>query len=198
MASSASSTRPPPRSSAMRSRRNSLAAPATTRSTTSAPMDRRSRLKSARCYASASRTDAPHRGGLVRSKGRLPRPVAYSRDPFRDGGRVGGCHHLPRHHRAPRLEDSTRRRRSPCPAEDARKSTQRIAAASDSARKHIERDIHDGAQQQLIAVSLRLEEARAAARDTRNRWGRSSKPRERPPRCPRGASRTGRESTPRC
>jgi PAS domain S-box-containing protein len=47
-------------------------------------------------------------------------------------------------------------------------SRARIARAADDARRTIERDLHDGAQQQFVAVSMRLENARrqlAAAPD---------------------------------
>jgi PAS domain S-box-containing protein len=39
-------------------------------------------------------------------------------------------------------------------------SRARIAQAADDARRRIERDLHDGAQQQFVAVSMRLENAR--------------------------------------
>jgi signal transduction histidine kinase len=42
-------------------------------------------------------------------------------------------------------------------------SRARIVAASDEARRHIERDLHDGAQQRLVALALRLRSAAAAA-----------------------------------
>src|SRR5438067_2224516 len=38
----------------------------------------------------------------------------------------------------------------------------RIVATADSTRKRIERDLHDGAQQQLIALALELRAAQAA------------------------------------
>jgi PAS domain S-box-containing protein len=47
-------------------------------------------------------------------------------------------------------------------------SRARIAQAADEARRRIERDLHDGAQQQFVAVAMRLESARrllAAAPD---------------------------------
>jgi PAS domain S-box-containing protein len=47
-------------------------------------------------------------------------------------------------------------------------SRARIAQAADDARRRIERDLHDGAQQQFVAVAMRLENARrllAAAPD---------------------------------
>jgi signal transduction histidine kinase len=39
----------------------------------------------------------------------------------------------------------------------------RIVAASDEARRRIERDLHDGAQQRLVALALRLREAATSA-----------------------------------
>ena len=42
-------------------------------------------------------------------------------------------------------------------------SRARIAAAADTARRRIERDLHDGAQQRLISLALRLRAAKAAA-----------------------------------
>ncbi len=41
-------------------------------------------------------------------------------------------------------------------------SRARIAAAADQARRQIERDLHDGAQQQLVALALRLRMAQTA------------------------------------
>jgi signal transduction histidine kinase len=41
-------------------------------------------------------------------------------------------------------------------------SRARIVAAADEARRRIERDLHDGAQQRLVALSLRLRTAEAA------------------------------------
>jgi len=42
-------------------------------------------------------------------------------------------------------------------------SRARIVAAADEARRRIERDLHDGAQQRLVSLGLRLREAQAAA-----------------------------------
>ncbi len=49
--------------------------------------------------------------------------------------------------------------------EDLRDARQRILAAADEERRRIERDLHDGAQQRLVAVTLtlRLAEARLAS-----------------------------------
>jgi signal transduction histidine kinase len=54
------------------------------------------------------------------------------------------------------LEDLQRR------AEELRSSRARIVAAGDAERRRIERDLHDGAQQRLVAVSIELGLARAA------------------------------------
>jgi signal transduction histidine kinase len=45
-------------------------------------------------------------------------------------------------------------------------SRARIVAASDEARRRIERDLHDGAQQGLVALALRLRSTAAQAHDT--------------------------------
>jgi PAS domain S-box-containing protein len=102
---------------------------------------------------------------FVRKNGELV-PVAYSSAPFRDGDGWGAVITFRDITERLRLEEAARREAlEHAHAEDLRTSRRRIADASDAARKRIERDIHDGAQQQLIAVSLRLEEARAAVRD---------------------------------
>ena len=127
---------------------------------------------------------------FVRKDGSLV-PVAYSSAPFRGDG-WGAVITFRDITERLRLEESTRREAiERAHAEDVQTSRRRIAAASDAARKQIERDIHDGAQQQLIAVSLRLEEARAAARDDPRVGGGGHRNRaERAPRGPPGASRT--------
>jgi signal transduction histidine kinase len=51
--------------------------------------------------------------------------------------------------------------------EDVRASRQRIVEAGDVERRRIERDLHDGAQQRLVALAMRLEAARASTTDTR-------------------------------
>jgi signal transduction histidine kinase len=45
--------------------------------------------------------------------------------------------------------------------EDLRSSRQRIVAAQDEERRRMERDLHDGAQQQLVAMSVKLSLAQA-------------------------------------
>ena len=52
------------------------------------------------------------------------------------------------------LEELTRR------SEELRESRARIVAASDAERRRIERDLHDGAQQQLVAVAIKAGLAR--------------------------------------
>ena len=42
-------------------------------------------------------------------------------------------------------------------------SRARIVAAADEARRRIERDLHDGAQQRLVSLALQLRELQAAA-----------------------------------
>jgi PAS domain S-box-containing protein len=50
--------------------------------------------------------------------------------------------------------------------DELRASRVRIVQAGDAARKKIERDLHDGAQQRLVLVSLTLKRAQAVARGT--------------------------------
>jgi signal transduction histidine kinase len=47
--------------------------------------------------------------------------------------------------------------------EEVRASRQRIVQAADGERRRVERDLHDGAQQRLVALSMRLELARETA-----------------------------------
>ena len=47
--------------------------------------------------------------------------------------------------------------------QDLMESRARVVKAGDAARRGIERDLHDGAQQQLTAVRMKLELAREAA-----------------------------------
>ena len=46
--------------------------------------------------------------------------------------------------------------------EEVRASRARIVDAADAERRRVERDLHDGAQQRLLAVTLRLDQARAS------------------------------------
>ena len=52
--------------------------------------------------------------------------------------------------------DSRRARQLRTRVEDLRDARQRILAAADEERRRIERDLHDGAQQRLVAVTLTL------------------------------------------
>jgi PAS domain S-box-containing protein len=102
---------------------------------------------------------------FVRKNGTLV-PVAYGSAPFPDGDGWGAVITFRDITERLRLDEAARREAlERAHAEEVRMSRRRIAEASDAARERIERDIHDGAQQQLIALSLRLEEARAAAPD---------------------------------
>ena len=47
--------------------------------------------------------------------------------------------------------------------DEVRASRARIAEAADVERRRVERDLHDGAQQRLVALTMRLEQARASA-----------------------------------
>ena len=48
-------------------------------------------------------------------------------------------------------------------ADELRASRARVVASADAERRRIERDLHDGAQQRLVALMVRLEEARELA-----------------------------------
>jgi signal transduction histidine kinase len=47
--------------------------------------------------------------------------------------------------------------------EEVRASRARLAQAADEERRRVERDLHDGAQQRLVALTMRLEQARRTA-----------------------------------
>jgi signal transduction histidine kinase len=49
--------------------------------------------------------------------------------------------------------------------EEVRASRQRIVEAGDAERRRVERDLHDGAQQRLVALAIRLEAARGTVTD---------------------------------
>jgi signal transduction histidine kinase len=50
--------------------------------------------------------------------------------------------------------------------EEVRASRVRIVEAADAERRRIERDLHDGAQQRLVALAMRLDQARTGSQDT--------------------------------
>jgi signal transduction histidine kinase len=56
-------------------------------------------------------------------------------------------------------------------AAEIRESRRRIVAAQDKARKSLERDIHDGAQQHLVALAVKLNLAKTMARKKPERAG---------------------------
>jgi signal transduction histidine kinase len=63
------------------------------------------------------------------------------------------------------LENERLRAQVDASLEDLRESRARIQAAADSERRRIERDLHDGAQQRLVALRVRLELAAETVRD---------------------------------
>jgi signal transduction histidine kinase len=69
--------------------------------------------------------------------------------------------------RARRLADANARLQSQVEAqlEEVRASRARIVEAGDRERQRVERDLHDGAQQRLVSLSLELEVARRALGD---------------------------------
>jgi signal transduction histidine kinase len=50
--------------------------------------------------------------------------------------------------------------------EELRRSRARVVAAGDADRQRIERELHDGPQQRLVALAMELQEARSLARDS--------------------------------
>ena len=82
---------------------------------------------------------------------------------------------------------------------EVRASRARIVAAGDAERQRVERDLHDGAQQRLVALTLALRLARTRLGDdadpaVRSAWSRH--PTRRRPRSPSSASWPA-ASTPR-
>ena len=63
------------------------------------------------------------------------------------------------------LENQRLRAQVDASLEELRESRARIQAAADSERRRIERDLHDGAQQRLVALRVRLELAAETVRD---------------------------------
>ena len=70
-----------------------------------------------------------------------------------------------RHHRAARANEEALRRHEVERArlQELRASQARIIEAADAARRRIERDLHDGAQQHLVALALEVRLARSRA-----------------------------------
>ena len=64
-------------------------------------------------------------------------------------------------------------------ADELMGSRARIVEAGDAARKKIERDLHDGAQQRLVALALALRMAESRSRTIRSRRARWSRRRAR-------------------
>ena len=60
--------------------------------------------------------------------------------------------------------------------EDLRASRQRLVTAADEARRGLERDLHDGAQQQLVALRITLGLARQVLRDSPDEAAEPARP----------------------
>ena len=142
---------------------------------------RRTRRSSARSATSRTRPAAPSSGSGTSRTATGPRPATAScrrsapaRQPSREGRWVQrdgseidvawSCTVLPKIESGPVWliagTDITDRKRHEA---EVRRSRSRIVAAADDARRRIERNLHDGAQQRLIALLL------AAARRTTRR-----------------------------
>ena len=82
----------------------------------------------------------------------------------RSAGRVA-CDSMPQLRFPGESPDSRRARALRTRVDDLRDARQRILAAADEERRRIERDLHDGAQQRLVAMTLtlRLAESRIAS-----------------------------------
>ena len=130
-----------------------------------------------RARRAADRRDRPRRGA-VRAHGPDPRPRAPRRRCALENER---------------LDAEVRAR-----VEELRESRARIVQAADEERRRLERDLHDGAQQRLVALALTL--ARGALQDRRrSRAGRGAARRGRrgARTRDRGAARAGPRHPPR-
>ena len=116
---------------------------------------------------------------LVRKDGSILQ-IAYSTAPFDlpDGpGSVTAFTDVEEHRRAEkaaRERDVARAR-----ATELRAARRRIIEAADAARARLERDLHDGAQQQLVNLALRLRIARGKLPDDPERGGQAARRRAR-------------------
>ena len=82
---------------------------------------------------------------------------------------------------------------------ELRASRARILEAADAARRKIERDLHDGAQQRLVALALDVRLARSRRSATRSRSGRRWSGSARSwPRRRRSCASSRAASIPRC
>ena len=137
----------------------------------------RPRLRSSLARRPGGRADGPFAhdlGGRRDARGRRGADRGGRREPGRGGAvlllRLPRCDggralRLPRRPAAQpdggaRARERSPRRRAPRPVEELRASRARIVQASDTARRRLERDLHDGAQQRLVALALDLKLAR--------------------------------------
>jgi signal transduction histidine kinase len=104
---------------------------------------------------------APHRGiARLERDGETLAILAY--DPAldqEDPGRVGAVASMARM----ALENERLAAQVRAQLEEVRASRARIVEAGDAERRRIERDLHDGAQQRLVALAMRLDQARAGS-----------------------------------
>ena len=96
---------------------------------------------------------------------RQPRGAAAGRH----RGAAGRIHRAGRHRHRQRRE----------PQAELTASRARIVAAADQARRRIERDLHDGAQQRLVSLALQLRAAQAAVPPELGELGAAARPRRR-------------------
>jgi hypothetical protein len=136
--------------------------------------------RSTRCRRRRGRR--PARDARVRSIPRRPAPGRATQRPQRDeagrrardarGGAAPGRARLP----APLVLRNARL------IEELHASRRRLVAAQDEERRRLERNLHDGAQQQLVARSVKLNLVNdIAGRDPRRAEGRSHRRAEEPP-----------------
>jgi signal transduction histidine kinase len=121
--------------------------------------------------------DAPHAGTLDGPEDELPRMDGMRAFPVRDRGELLGALTVQMPAAEPLSKDGERLvndltgqaglvLRNVRLIEELQESRRRIVAAQDERARKLERDLHDGAQQQLVALSVKLGLAeRLAARD---------------------------------
>ena len=119
----------------------------------SSDAQRRPQDRARRAHRCGHRRAAVGGDPVARPPRRAPRRLHGHPAARRRAGREPGPRQRRRHHRA-----RSRRRRS-CAASRAR-----IVEAGDAERRRLERNLHDGAQQRLVSLSLALRLAQARAR----------------------------------
>ena len=146
--------------------------------------DRTTTSSSARAQPSCARSGSPA-ASACRSRSRARRGARSSSR----SGRTRPCRSRPSAacRRSPSSSASRSRARSA--RDELAASRLRIVEASDTERRRIERNLHDGAQQRLVALSLGLRLAQGEAARV-SRRGRAS--------CSRSSRRSSRRRSPSC